>query len=177
MRRLLPLVVLGLACASAAASSSPAQPVAATTLPSNERQTVATPACDESPMDLDRLDRAVRELDSDAQRDGRVWQLSHASVQMAVVTDPKADRMRILSPVARVADLQPEVMAVLLEANYHRALDARYATSDGIVYAVYIHPLGALENAQVRSGIEQVANLVRTFGSTFSSTDLSFGGR
>lgn len=64
----------------------------------------------------------------------------------------------------------------VLEANFHSALDARYATSDGVLYAAFIHPLSPLTEAEVRSAVAQVASLVRSFGTTYSSGELAYGG-
>lgn len=64
----------------------------------------------------------------------------------------------------------------VLEANFHSALDARYATSDGVLYAAFIHPLSPLTEAEVRSAVAQVASLVRSFGTTYSSGELVYGG-
>ncbi len=32
----------------------------------------------------------------------------------------------------------------MMIANFHTALDARYAISDGVIYAAFIHPLSSL---------------------------------
>ena len=63
----------------------------------------------------------------------------------------------------------------MLEANFHSALDGRYAISNGMVYAAYIHPLSPLRPEEVRSALRQVAELGKTFGTTYSSGELLFG--
>lgn len=52
---------------------------------------------------------------------------------------------------------------------------APYATSNGMVYSAYLHPLFRLQRDEVLSALQQVAQLVKTFGTTYSSSDLSFG--
>ncbi len=81
-----------------------------------------------------------------------------------------------LAPIIKVTQLEPDHLKILLDANFHTALDARYATSEGMVYSAFIHPLRSLAEEELTSAIHQVASLVRTFGRTFSSTDLVFPG-
>ncbi len=63
----------------------------------------------------------------------------------------------------------------MLDTNFHSALDARYVTSNGLVYAAYIHPLSPLRREEILSVLRQVAELVKTFGTPYSSGELSFG--
>ena len=96
-------------------------------------------------------------------------------VPIACVSDATHDRMRLIAPVAKLEALQPAPLGVLLVANFHTTLDARYAISDDIVYAAYLHPLSTLTRAQLESAVRQVAALSRNFGSTYSSDELSYG--
>ena len=102
-------------------------------------------------------------------------QFVYGGVAMACVSDPSHDRMRIIAPITQANQLDAEVLAILLTANFHTALDGRYALSEGVVYAVYLHPLSSLGPEQLESGMRQVANLARTFGTTFSSGELNYG--
>ncbi|MEM9188955.1 MAG: hypothetical protein AAGF12_07250 [Myxococcota bacterium] len=161
---------------SAEPSRTPPTPV---TVPSEA--VVAEPEPSVAPveasmMDLETLDRILREEATLVRREANVWEAVVDGVQVAMVTDTRADRMRIVAPVAAEADLTDELRRIILEANFHSALDARYATSGGILYAAYIHPLSPLEEAQFRSALHQVASLKLTFGTTYSSSDLVFGG-
>ena len=63
----------------------------------------------------------------------------------------------------------------MLDANFHSALDARYAVSEGIVYALFLHPISSLTPQQIVSALDQVVSLVTTFGTSFSSGQLQFG--
>jgi hypothetical protein len=94
---------------------------------------------------------------------------------MACVTSVEFNRMRILAPVARTDALSGEHYVRVLEANFHTALDARYATSDGVLYSIFLHPLSSLGEAQLRSALYQVASLAGTFGTTYTSGTLSYG--
>ena len=83
--------------------------------------------------------------------------------------------MRLIATISPVSELTGEQVARILEANFHSALDARYATSRGYLYAAFIHPLSPLSDAELRSAVAQVANLARTFGTTYSSGELLYG--
>lgn len=133
-------------------------------------------AATELAMTLDRLDAIIRALDPEAQRRGAVWQLTIDDVQVLVVTDESADRMRAITPVARSADVTPEQMTRMMQANFDSALDARYAIAKEILWSAYIHPLAALEKDQFISGVGQVVNLAQSFGTLYSSGGLLYGG-
>jgi hypothetical protein len=97
-------------------------------------------------------------------------------VPMVCVTDVNADRMRITAPIARLDGLDGKQLIIAMEANFHSVLDARYATSDGLLHAVYIHPLSSLTEDQIRSAVLQVAIARQTFGSTYTSGLFKFRG-
>jgi hypothetical protein len=103
------------------------------------------------------------------------WRCSYADIEMALLTSVSHDRMRIVAPIGPEAELTDRQRKQMLDANFHSALDARYATSNGLVYAAYIHPLSPLRREQIQSALRQVAELVKTFGTTYSSGELSFG--
>ncbi len=44
------------------------------------------------------------------------------------------------------------------------------------VYSIYLHPLESLSEAELRSAVSQVVMLVQTFGTTYSSAGIVFGG-
>ncbi len=102
------------------------------------------------------------------------WTFSLHQVTMALLTSVEHDRMRIVAPIVEEGSLSGQQRRRMLEANFYTALDGRYATSQGVVYATFIHPLGALTADEVRSAISQVAQLVKTFGTTYSSGSLRF---
>ncbi len=126
-------------------------------------------------MTLTRMDEIVRDTGTEVQSDGRSWELTIRAVRLAIITDARHDRMRIVSPVARDADLSDAQRRAMMDANFHTALDARYATSHGTVFATFIHPLAPLGDDELRAAIRQVAGLVETFGTTYSSGELLFG--
>ncbi len=95
-------------------------------------------------------------------------------VNIYLISDAANDRMRIVAPFAYVEGLDRRFMRAMLEANFHSTLDARYAISEGAVYAVFIHPISSLTERQIESAFAQVLSLVKTFGTTFTSGELEF---
>ena len=103
------------------------------------------------------------------------WNIVYHDIPMAVITSPPHDRMRIVSPIPNSKANQPSEMITLLKANFDRALDARYALYEGRLWSVYLHPLSSLTETELGSALNQVANLVKTYGDTYSSSHLLFG--
>ena len=130
----------------------------------------------EAAMTLDRLDAILRALDPEAETNGAAWQLSIDDVQVLVVTDESADRMRAMTPVVRSADVTEAQMTRMMQANFDTALDARYAIAKDVLWSVFIHPLAPLEKDQLISGLGQVVNLAQSYGTLYASGGLLYGG-
>ena len=94
---------------------------------------------------------------------------------MLCVTDVRANRMRIISPITQADLLTKDLMLDALTANFHTALDVRYAISQGLVWSAFIHPLQELSDYEVEEALNQVYLAAATFGTTFSSTPMVFG--
>ena len=129
-----------------------------------------------SRMTFDGLHEVILRIDPDAVREGAVINLTVADVQVTAVVDEEADRMRFIAPVAEEGAMPAELFRRLLQADFDTALDARYAIAQGLVWATYIHPLSPLTEEQVGSGLAQTVNLVLSFGGSYSSGALVFGG-
>jgi hypothetical protein len=121
-----------------------------------------------------RLETIIREVGSDVVGGSGALEFTFKSVRMACISDVEHDRMRLVAPICRLSELSPDQAARVLEANFHTALDARYASSQGVLYAAFIHPLSPLANEELRSAIRQVASLAQSFGTTYSSGELVF---
>jgi hypothetical protein len=102
------------------------------------------------------------------------WRGSRNEVPVFVFSDDAHDRMRIMAPIGVVEDLDAELLHVLLQANYDRALDARYAMRGNELWSVVVHPLATLATDDLPSLFDQVVLLVKNTGSTFASTELVF---
>jgi hypothetical protein len=102
------------------------------------------------------------------------WRGLREEVPVYVFCDDENDRMRLMAPVGELRELDPAVLQVLLQANYDRALDAKYALRGREVWAVAVHPLATLAPDDFASFIDQVVRLVKNTGTTYASSDLVF---
>lgn len=127
-------------------------------------------------MSNDRLDAIIRRLDNNTEGKMGFWQFKINSLTVTVITDEQADRMRIIIPVIDTEKLDQQYLYRIMQANFDSALDARYAIAKNILWSAYIHPLSSLDDDQFLTAIGQTINLVTTFGTTYSSGLLNFGG-
>jgi hypothetical protein len=103
------------------------------------------------------------------------FEYDYEDITMACLFDVEHDRVRILATVTELKAVSAEQLQTVMEANFYTTLDARYATARGMMYALYVHPLHSLSASQLRSAVEQVAALVRSFGDDYSSGKLVYG--
>ena len=104
------------------------------------------------------------------------WRFIIKDVVFVCLTDTTHNRMRIISPITETSTLDEDQKTLSLLANFHTALDVKYAISDDILWSVFIHPLKELTSAQVEDAISQVYFANVNFGTTFSSGSLIFPG-
>lgn len=128
------------------------------------------------PMTLELLGKIVLKLDSEAQSNGPMFQMTVDGVPVLIVTDVEADRMRAMVQIRSAEGLSAEELQRLMQANFDSALDARYAVAQGQLWGVFIHPLSPLERDQFISGIAQTVNLAKTYGTLYSSGVMQFKG-
>ena len=127
-------------------------------------------------MTQDRLHDLILEVGSDVVIAENMVRFTYDGADLLCISDVSADRMRIISPIVELSEVDSEQLLIALAANFHTALDARYAISDGVIYAAYIHPLRPLSDEEVLSAVRQVARARNTFGTEYSSGELFFGG-
>ena len=111
---------------------------------------------------------------TDLEGENGFWRGNRDEVPVFVFSDDEHDRMRLMAPIGVVEELDSELLHVLLQANYDRALDARYALRGNEVWAVAVHPLATLAPDDFASLIEQVVKLVQNTGTSYASSDLLF---
>ncbi len=104
------------------------------------------------------------------------WRFMIKEIPFIAIADSTHNRMRIISPIADSNRLTEELKDASLMANFHTALDVKYAISDNVLWTVFIHPLKELSEEQVYDAISQVFYAHTNFGTTFSSTSLVFPG-
>jgi hypothetical protein len=127
------------------------------------------------PMTQKEMESIFKGMGTDAEGEGGSVGITFKEVRVFLVSDPIHNRMRLLVPIAKYEDLNKAQVDAAMISNFHLALDARYAVSKGVLYSAFLHPLEELNKKQIQSAVRQVASLAITFGTTFSSGELSFG--
>ncbi len=121
------------------------------------------------------LHSVISDYAMNVQVSNNVISFEFAGVNLFCVWDANADRMRLLTPITKIKDLDAETLITLLKANYHTVLDARYAIGNDVLYSAFIHPLSSITKKEIESAVRQVANTALTFGTTYNSGELIFG--
>lgn len=127
-------------------------------------------------MTSEKLVELIQKFDKDAKAQGNGIEFSLNERALFMVYDSKADRMRIISPIAQAGLANEETLTRMLQANYDAVLDARYALANNVIWAVFIHPLSSLTQEDFLSGIAQTVTAAETFGSSYTSGSMVFGG-
>ena len=133
-------------------------------------------ACESGDMGAERLKETIGGLAEDVQYSGNTMQFEYRELELICIFDEHANRMRIMTPIETREKLSEEQLLNALVANFHSVLDVRYALSDEVVWAVYMHPLKELSEKQVADAVLQVYTAAITFGTTYSSGNLVFPG-
>jgi len=122
------------------------------------------------------IDTALKKIDKDIKRETNVWQFKLGARQVIVITDPVAERMRIMVPIGDADLLDQDLLKRLMQANFDSALDARYAIAQDVLWGTFIHPLTSLDEKGFASGLAQAIAVADNFGGSFSSGAVVFGG-
>ncbi|MEM8919219.1 MAG: hypothetical protein AAGE37_10195 [Pseudomonadota bacterium] len=131
---------------------------------------------EEAKAALAMIGAALKKIDEEIEPTGNNWQFQLGEHIVLVVTDPIAERMRIMIPIVPAEQLGTELLQRLMQANFDSALDARYGIAQNLLWGTYIHPLTSLEEAEFLSGLSQTVAIVKNFGTSFSSGAAVFGG-
>lgn len=128
------------------------------------------------PMTAERLGELIVRVDENAQFEVSTWAFTLVDLNVFVVYDMAADRMRILIPIGPAEDVPQEELLRMMQANFDSALDARYAVANGQLWGAFIHPLSELSDDEFLVGLAQTANVVLSYGTSYSSGLFTFGG-
>jgi len=121
------------------------------------------------------LGRLLERLLQDREGSEGFWHGQREDVAVYVVSDEEHDRMRIMSPIGDLRVTDSGFLSILLQANFDRALDAKYALRKKELWSVFMHPLSTIVPDDLGTFIDQVVRLVKNTGSTYASSDLIFG--
>ena len=118
----------------------------------------------------------IMAIDEDARLTGNGATFTLEETTVTFVVDVNANRMRLFAQIAPSDALSGPQLRRLMQANFDTALDARYAIARGQLWSTFIHPLTSLSQDDFVSAIAQTVTLVKTYGTTYSSGGMSFGG-
>ncbi len=97
-------------------------------------------------------DRAVEKPSSDT------WQVDTQQMRLLVILSQDSSWLRLLVPIAPATEAQA-FLSELLEANFDRTQEARYAFNQGVLWAVFMHSLTDLTEADFSSAIATLVSL------------------
>jgi hypothetical protein len=126
-------------------------------------------------MTAERLAELVVAVDEDATLNGASWFFHIDGLETVIVYDVAADRMRIMIPIIEIDKFDETQLLRLLQANFDSALDARYAIAHDTLWGTFIHPLSTLTDEQFLIGLAQTANVVTSYGTSYSSGLFQYG--
>ena len=127
-------------------------------------------------MTAGNLQSIIQKFDEKAVISGNSVAFAINERELFLVYDENADRMRVITPVAQSGIASDEILVRMMQANYDAVLDARYAMANDIIWAVFIHPLSSLTQDNFLSGVAQTVTAAETFGSSYTSGAMVFGG-
>ena len=120
-------------------------------------------------LDNNKLDSFIRKIDKNVKGAKGAWRFKIKGRLIIIITDEKANRMRIISPIGSSKNLDKKVLYRMMQANFDTSHDARYAIAKEVVWATFMHPLASLSEKALQSAIVQVVQLANSFGKTYSS--------
>jgi lipopolysaccharide export LptBFGC system permease protein LptF len=127
-------------------------------------------------MNNQKLEEIIKKESPLVEGQEGAWQVLFGERILLIITDQQNNRMRIFTPIIEEEQIEEAELKNMLIANFHSALDAKYSLYDGFVVSVFTHPLKELTSNQLVDAMKQVASLANTFGTTYTSSELFFGG-
>ena len=82
-------------------------------------------------MTIEQLEEILQQEASNLRSDNGQLLFDFEGLPMALRTSQQHNRMRIITPITESNNLTEEQGQKMLIANFHKALDARYAISNG----------------------------------------------
>ncbi len=122
------------------------------------------------------IDAALKQIKPGVERNGNIWQITLGERSALIITDPSAERMRIMVPIIEAETVDEATLRRMMQANFDSALDARYAIAQGVIWGTFIHPLTSLTEKDFISGLAQSFKIAENFGTTYSSDIFVYGG-
>ncbi len=125
-------------------------------------------------MTIEQLEETIKNISTLTRIGYDNWEFEIDGTKFICVSDEHYNRMRVISPITKMSNVNKEQLMKCMEANFHTVLDTKYAISNGVLWSVFIHPLKELTQKQVIDAISQVFSTAKSFGSTYTSSNLMF---
>jgi len=125
-------------------------------------------------MNNKQLDVIFKSLTNEIEGAAGNWEFVINDIHFICLTDELHNRMRIIAHIRDHNAMTKDDLKRCLEANFHSALDVKYAISDKALWAIFVHSLKELSDLQVEDAVKQVYSAVMTYGTTYSSSNLYF---
>lgn len=106
------------------------------------------------------------------QRDG-FWNVDYLDRNLLIVNKP-IDLLRIMTPILPAEDVDVAILFQVLQANFERTRNARYALHGDYLWATFGYTFEALTETEITTAMDQVSLLADTFGATFSASLIPF---
>ncbi|QDT96840.1 hypothetical protein [Gimesia aquarii] len=103
------------------------------------------------------------------------WQLNVGEFPVRIQTQESANRMRIVAYITGAEGISIAEYQIMMEANSHSALDARYAIDNGYIVSLFLHPFKELDLVQFVLGFYQVISCAETYGKDYTGGTLFYG--
>jgi len=127
--------------------------------------------CRAQDMTDDDIENIIYVVADSLRGDSGNWHFMISNRVFICITDQNNNRLRLMSRIIKQKKIARKDMMKMLQANFHTALDVKYAIFDDVLWAVFMHPLKELSKDEVLSAINQVYSAAETYGTTFSSLE------
>ena len=112
------------------------------------------------------------ECDSISGEDGN-YQLFYRGIVVLAVIDKESDRLKLLSPIVYLKDINEDEITKCLEANFDNLQKIKYAVSNDIIWSIYDNSYKKISTTQIDEALLQLYYSTGTFGGKYSSSDTS----
>jgi hypothetical protein len=119
-------------------------------------------------MTAEKIAEILREKGIEFTGESGQWEFFHEGMQVFLLTDTENNRVRVMTPLARLDLLRGEpgfseieLLQEMMRANYLATGDTRLCMNKHIIWAAYLHPLDSLTAHELWSALEQLTETAR----------------
>ncbi|MEP3479391.1 MAG: hypothetical protein ABJZ55_09105 [Fuerstiella sp.] len=124
-------------------------------------------------MNPERLTALLEEVASVNERRDGFWNVDYLDRNLLIVNKP-IDLLRIMTPILPAEDVDVAILFQVLQANFERTRNARYALHGDYLWATFGYTFEVLTDSEIVTAMNQVTLLADSFGATFSASLIPF---